>query len=285
MNSNIKTLNTLKSYSILLILLIAGINTHAQKKPDEPTTYKDDLSFNWKKNEDTLRLIAKNKLLAPIQIYFYSRKDDSELNSFLLRPKDSIVLLKYKKKVSDSLLRVKINDSIRISYFIGHKDFIDPDPDYLYRFPFKKRKKYEVSQSFNGKSTHFSEKSRYAIDFQLNVGEAVHAARDGIVIKSIDWFTKQGGEELKNAANRIVIQHSDGTLASYVHLQYKGCLVKAGDRVIKGQKIGISGLTGHTNGPHLHFVVRKENDIAIPIYFKGYAGKVLKKGKRYKVID
>jgi murein DD-endopeptidase MepM/ murein hydrolase activator NlpD len=99
----------------------------------------------------------------------------------------------------------------------------------------------------------------------------------------IDWFTKQGGEELINSANRIIILHKDGTMASYVHLDYKGSLVQEGQRVVEGEKIGVSGLTGFTNGPHLHFVVRKENDIAIPVYFKGYMGKTLKRGKKYKV--
>ena len=104
-----------------------------------------------------------------------------------------------------------------------------------------------------------------------------------MVIKSIDWFTKSGGKELVNAANRIVILHKDGTFASYVHLKYKGTLVKVGDQVKRGQKIGYSGNTGQSSGPHLHFVVRKENDLAIPVYFKGYKGKVLKQGKKYMV--
>jgi murein DD-endopeptidase MepM/ murein hydrolase activator NlpD len=91
----------------------------------------------------------------------------------------------------------------------------------------------------------------------------VYAARDGTVVKVIDWFSKQGEEELINAANKIIIAHSDGTLASYVHLDYKGSFVKEGEFVERGEKIGISGLTGYTRGPHLHFVVRKERDIRL----------------------
>ena len=159
---------------------------------------------------------------------------------------------------------------------------IKPDLDFLYSLPFKKDKKYRVTQSFHGKSSHHSDASRFAIDFQLEVGETVHAARGGVVVKVIDWFTKQGGPELRNAANRIVVILEDGTLASYVHLDYKGSMVKEGEKVEKGQVLGLSGLTGYTRGPHLHFVVRKENDLAIPIYFEGYPGQVLKKGKKYK---
>ncbi|WP_121667326.1 M23 family metallopeptidase [Mesonia aquimarina] len=273
----------MKNNILSVILLFFTLAVFSQKKADEPTTYKDDLSFGWKENNDTLKLIARSKIFAPIQLYFYSRKNNSELNSFLLKPKDSVVLASIFSTKEDSLITNRFNDSIRVGYFFGHKSLIHPKLDYPYRLPFKKGRKYEVSQSFNGKNSHHSKKSKYAIDFQLNAGEKVYAARGGIVVKVIDWFTKQGGKELIHAANKIVILHDDGTMASYVHLDYKGSFVKEGQRINKGDKIGVSGLTGYTRGPHLHFVVRKENDIAIPVYFEGYMGKTLKTGKLYKV--
>lgn len=271
---------------LCLVFLSSSVSiSYAQKKKDEPKTYSDDFSFQWKSTNDTLTLIAKNKLLTPITITFQSRKDNTELQSFVLYPKDSTTLLKYSGKTPDSIYKGRIKDSLKIGYYWGHKSLIKPNLHYLYRLPFKKGKAYEVTQSFNGKASHNNIISKYAIDFQLNVGEKVYAAREGIVVKVIDWFTKQGGEELKHAANKIVILHSDGTMATYAHLDYKGSLVKEGQDIKRGQKIGISGLTGDTSGPHLHFVVRKENDIAIPIYFEGYKGKILKRRKRYKVAN
>lgn len=267
----------------LLFLLVSITVCHCQKKMDEPLTYKDELDFGWSNIDDTLQLKAKSKILAPIRFAFYSKEDGSELNSFLLRPKDSLVLLKYYGNRTDSVYLKKIKDSIRIGYTWGHEQLIEPNLDYRYRLPFKKGKKYEVSQGFNGKTSHNSIRSKYAIDFQLDVGEPVYAAREGTVVQVVDWFTKQGGTELINSANRIVILHDDGTMAFYVHLDYEGSFVEEGQKVNKGDKIGISGVTGYTRGPHLHFVVRKENNTAIPIYFEGYEGKVLKKGKKYKV--
>lgn len=269
----------------LLVLFLSILNCFGQKQKDEPTTYLDDLSIGWVKDSDTLKLMAINKIFAPIDIYFTSKKNKTELRSFLLKPKDSIELIKYGGKLPDTIYKSCFADSVRIGYFLGHKSLVDPDLDYLYRLPFETKKKYEVSQGFNGKFSHNSSRSRYAIDFQLNVGEPVFAAREGTVVKVVNWFSKKGGKELIDAANKIVILHSDGTLASYVHLDYKGSFVKEGEFVERGQKIGISGLTGYTRGPHLHFVVRKERDISIPIYFKGYAGKTLKKAKRYKVVE
>ena len=270
---------------IISILCLYALSCFGQKQQDEPITYLDDLSIGWKKDSDTLKFIATSKSFAPIEIYFTEEKSQIELQSFLLKPKDSIQLIKYNGKLPDSTVISRFSDSIRVGYYLGHQSVIEPDLDYLYRLPFKKKKKYEVSQSFNGKFSHNSLQSQYAIDFQLNVGEPVYAAREGTVVKVVDWFTKQGGKALIDAANKIVILHSDGTLASYVHLNYQGSFVKEGEFVERGQKIGISGVTGYTRGPHLHYVVRKERDISIPIYFEGYKGKMLKKGKRYKVIE
>lgn len=269
----------------LFILFLSILNCFGQKQKDEPITYLDDLSIGWIKDSNTLKFIAVSKVFAPIEIYFTSKKNNKEMSSFLLTPKDSLELIKYIGEIPDSTFKSRFADSVRVGYFLGHQSITKPDLDYLYRLPFKKNKKYEVSQSFNGKFSHNSSRSTYAIDFQLNVGESIFAAREGTVVKVIDWFSKQGGKELIDAANKIIILHSDGTLASYVHLDYKGSLVKEGEFVQRGQKIGISGLTGYTRGPHLHFVVRKERDISIPIYFKGYEGETLKKGRKYKVVD
>lgn len=275
----------MKNKLILISLLILNSLCFAQKQDDEPYSYKDDLTFAWQHDSSTLKFTAQNQTLAPIEVIFYSRANDKELKSFLLKPSDSIVFLNYTGKKVDSVFRQEFSDSVRLAYFIGHKSVIEPDLEFQYRLPFKEGKKYEVSQSFNGKASHNSTRSKYAIDFQLNVGEPVYAARGGLVIKVIDWFTKQGGRELINAANKIMVLHDDGTIASYVHLDYHGSFVKEGDTVSMGDKIGLSGLTGFTRGPHLHFVVRKERDIAIPVYFQGYEGEELKQGKRYKIKD
>ena len=176
----------MKHYSFLLLVIIGIINSFGQKQADESTNYKDDISIDWKKNGDTLKLVAKNKLWVPIQVYFHLKHDKSKLKSFLLPPKDSIELTRHAGNMLDSIFRIRFNDSIRVSYSFGHKSSIHPDLQYPYRLPFKKGKKYEVSQGWNGKDSHSSEKSKYAIDFQLNVGEPVYAARGGTVIKVID---------------------------------------------------------------------------------------------------
>jgi murein DD-endopeptidase MepM/ murein hydrolase activator NlpD len=84
-----------------------------------------------------------------------------------------------------------------------------------------------------------------------------------------------------NKGNKILILHADGTIANYVHLDFNGALVDVGDLVTAGQPIGISGMTGFTTIPHLHFVVHKARGETVPVYFQGIGQKALKQGKYY----
>ncbi|NNF32915.1 MAG: M23 family metallopeptidase [Saprospiraceae bacterium] len=135
-------------------------------------------------------------------------------------------------------------------------------------------------QPWNGKLSHFTRESKYALDFDMPEGDTICAARGGIVIRTIDHFTENGGKELKDKANQVVVLHDDGTMAFYVHLLHRGVLVEAGDTIRKGQIIGLSGNTGYSTKPHLHFVVREAPDKSVPMYFKGYQGRILKKGRK-----
>lgn len=243
---------------------------------------QSDIAFELLEIEKGLILEATNFTYADLDVVIKSISTDSIVKSFIVTPKGKSILYTWTSNNKDSVLNA-FNKQYKISYYIGDPEKIKPNTDYLYRLPFKKGKKYRVNQSFHGKFSHHGPISQYAIDFQLEIGEPVHAAREGMVIKTQSHFTEHGGREYLNKANRIIIIHDDGTTASYVHLKYKGVLVKNGEKVKKGQLIGYSGLTGFTRGPHLHFVVRKERDIAIPIYFEGYENKKLKKGRKYKI--
>lgn len=133
---------------------------------------------------------------------------------------------------------------------------------------------YPVSQGFNGAFSHQDPENRYAVDLAMPVGTPLCAARNGVVMEVAgDYFA--GGtdrKELMERANFIRILHDDGTMAIYAHLQLESVQVMPGQKVRAGQKIGFSGDTGYSSGPHLHFVVQQNLGMtisSIPFTFYG----------------
>ena len=126
------------------------------------------------------------------------------------------------------------------------------DPNYVYDLPFSKGTGFKVYQGYNGS---FSHRNEYAIDFTMPEGTPVLAARDGKVVRVVQHNNQScPSEDCKQYNNVVTILHEDGSFASYAHLKYNGSLVKVGDIVKKGVKIALSGNTGYSSGPHLHFV-------------------------------
>ncbi len=125
----------------------------------------------------------------------------------------------------------------------------------IYQLPYAKGRAFRVVQGPGGAFSHSGEFA-HAVDWTMPVGTEVRAAREGIVADVKSEFTEGGpNRSLTAKANYITILHGDGTLGEYVHLQQNGALVKIGQQVKAGQVIGLSGNTGFTSGPHLHFHV------------------------------
>ncbi|MEU9264838.1 transglycosylase family protein [Streptomyces sp. NPDC048251] len=83
------------------------------------------------------------------------------------------------------------------------------------------------------------------VDFPVPTGTSVQAVRAGEVV-SAGWAGSFGYQ--------VVIRHSDGRYSQYAHLS--AISVRDGQSVSGGQRIGRSGSTGNSTGPHLHFEVR-----------------------------
>jgi murein DD-endopeptidase MepM/ murein hydrolase activator NlpD len=136
------------------------------------------------------------------------------------------------------------------SYHMG-VETVEHDDSVVYELPFNPGETYHLSQAFHGMFTH-KDAERYAIDFEMPEGTMIRAARGGIVIGVIEDSTERG----KTAkANHVLIRHDDGTIGNYSHLHYLGGYVKKGDVIKTGDFIGMSGNTGYSTGPHLHFHV------------------------------
>ncbi|WP_419147628.1 M23 family metallopeptidase [Pseudoalteromonas 'SMAR'] len=113
----------------------------------------------------------------------------------------------------------------------------------------------------------------YAIDFVMPIGTKVIAARDGEVVSVQASYKDGSNEDLKE--NYVFIKHSDGTIARYFHLTYDGVLVKPGEQVKAGEVIALSGNTGQSGGPHLHFDVQQCGPNLPPNYNQLPCGQTL----------
>lgn len=141
-----------------------------------------------------------------------------------------------------------------------------------YRYPFEEGKAFVVSQGFNGRFSHYSPTSRYAVDISMPEGTPILAARAGIVVAREDYFFRGGiREEFYERSNFVKILHDDGSMADYVHLELDSIVVTAGQRVEVGDLLGRSGSTGYSSGPHLHFVISQNQGmelLSIPFTFR-----------------
>jgi murein DD-endopeptidase MepM/ murein hydrolase activator NlpD len=145
--------------------------------------------------------------------------------------------------------------------------------DYVYRLPYEVGKTFPVSQGYNGPYTH---QGINAIDFALPFGSSVCAAREGVVLACYAGAedTKEGANE-NPGCNFVYVLHADGTTAMYAHIKRGSLRVQAGDTIIRGQRLALSGNNGKSSGPHLHFevsVVTNGKPRTIETIF-GYAGK------------
>ena len=95
------------------------------------------------------------------------------------------------------------------------------------------------------------------INIAANAGTMVAAAENGVVAYA--------GNEVKGMGNLVIIQHSDGWMTVYAHMD--SMTVRRGVRVGVGQKIGTVGKTGKVDKPQLHFEVRKGTKAYNPIQY------------------
>jgi peptidase M23-like protein len=120
------------------------------------------------------------------------------------------------------------------------------------------------------KGTDFAIRDRAAMADGVAVLAAaagrVRAGRDGIADVSV---REAGKESIKSreCGNGVVLEHGDGWETQYCHLRRGSLRVKAGEEVAAGQALGLVGLSGLTEYPHLHLSVRHKDKVIDP--FRG----------------
>ncbi|MEP6482808.1 MAG: M23 family metallopeptidase [Rudaea sp.] len=168
---------------------------------------------------------------------------------------------------------VKAGYRYRYSYRYMPGDYrATADAKSAYRLPFDAAHEFPVGQAFGGSFSHHDAQNRYAVDIGMPEGTPVQAARDGVVMTVDNDFFGNGLDmaQYGDRANNIRIVHADGAMSVYAHLELESARVHVGQHVRAGQVIALSGDTGFTSGPHLHFCVQVNSDmqlVAVPFQF------------------
>ncbi|MER5477201.1 M23 family metallopeptidase [Streptomyces sp. NPDC002734] len=109
--------------------------------------------------------------------------------------------------------------------------------------------KYKLSASFAQNGGMWAHKHS-GQDFAVPTGTKVFAVHEGTVVKAGGWGAGDGPAY----GNAVVIKHGNGTYSQYAHLSK--VQVSVGEKVNTGEQIALSGNTGNSSGPHLHFEIR-----------------------------
>ena len=219
---------------------------------------------------------ADNRLSGPVQVRLSFARSHNVIG-------DPALPARATAAARDSVLvaRIRPTDASNASDFELRLDAVPGSPnararDVEYAYPLA-GDRLDITQGFGGIWSHDDDQNHYAVDFAAPIGTPVLAARDGTVMQVESDFAQVGlrRERYGGRANFVRIVHDDGTMALYAHLREGGALVRVGQRVAKGQQIGLSGNTGFTSGPHLHFCVQVNRDmrlVSIPFRMFGPQG-------------
>ncbi len=170
-----------------------------------------------------------------------------------------VLLLKLAKKIDkinhQLLIQEESHEEIAVSAETWRKK-ISSVPLIM---PVSKNDLIFVSSVFGGRMDPFFKKfsKHNGCDYVASIGTKVCATGDGIV--TLLNYSRKG------YGNEVIIDHSFGFSTRYAHLDK--ILVAEGERVNRGQVIGLVGNTGRSTGPHLHYEVRFEGKPVNPFFY------------------
>jgi len=182
----------------------------------------------------TLHTVVKGDTLKSIAKKY--KGDIGEISQFNGLESDSVLALGDTIVIPDGEGVAKVSGTTKSTVSNPYKGGSGPEYTGYYVRPVEGGHKTQGLHGYN------------AIDIGIPTGTVLHAAAAGqvIVAKNSGWNGGYG--------KYIVIAHYNGTQTVYGHMSE--VLVQVGETVYQNQIIGLTGNTGHSTGPHLHFEVR-----------------------------
>ncbi len=261
---------SMKKLAILFILVLSFLSC---AKPILKPSF-----IQFKVKNGSIYVIAKNKHHFPLAMKTTETKTQIEKFTQLKSQSDSTLFV-YSTKSIDT---IKILKKLSFIGYYGDLSIASHDSTYNYSFPFVKNYQSKIIQGYDGDFSHFGDFSAKTLDFEMAVGDTIVASRAGVVsIISVEHNKQGATKAYRKYGNYMILYHDDNTFSQYVHLKQYGNLVEVGDTVKTNQPIALSGFTGWTTVPHLHFGVYKPTKTglkSIPIRIDSIPAESLKKG-------
>ena len=262
----------------LYFIIILGVFFSCSNLPKEKLR-QFSVDFEYTVENDSVYIQVDNHLYAPLLVRATTEIASSEkwaAKHFpVLFPPRTDTVFKFPTMQTKDQLALKFSVSTADTATLKLKPV---------QFPFPKGKTYKIMQGYHGSFSHNKPYSKYALDFTLKVGDTISAVADGYVVGVIKDYSA-GGNDYKwlDYANYITVYHPEmHFFTQYVHLKQNGSFVQLNEKVVAGQAIGLSGVTGFTSKEHLHFnAFRNSEGVMEPIeieFENGIKGKDLKKG-------
>ncbi len=191
------------------------------------------------KDKNSLLSETRNKESAYQKLLTERKKKKGELEAEMLDVEaklQTIVDVSKIPKYGKGILKYPL-DNVIITQYFGNTPFSSKNP-----------------QVYNGSGHN-------GIDFGIKMGTPILSAAAGTVLGTGDTDTACSGVSY---GKWVLVKHANGLATLYAHLSV--IQARVGDQVSSRQQIGLSGNTGYSTGPHLHFTVYASDAVQITNY-------------------
>lgn len=221
-----------------LALQKAGFESHKRTLENLNETLSDQkvLVEETTKSKSSLLVQTKNKESEYQKLLASKKSKKDELESEMLDVESKLRVIVDSSKLpatGKGVLQYPVKDVVITQYF-GNTPFASKN-----------------SQVYNGMGHN-------GIDFGVRMGTAIYSAGAGIVVGTGNTDSSCSGVSY---GKWVLIRHANGLTTLYAHLS--AIQVNTGDKVVSRQKIGLSGNTGYSTGPHLHFTVYASDSVHV----------------------
>lgn len=199
-------------------------------------TNQKDLVVQTSKDKNTLLVETKNKESEYQKLLADRKNKKDQLESEMLDVESKLRVIVDASKLPSTgkgVLKYPV-DTVLITQYFGNTAFSTKNP-----------------QVYNGSGHN-------GVDFGVRVGTSIYAAGAGTVLGTGNTDASCTGVSY---GKWVLIRHANGLTTLYAHLSI--IQVAAGDKVSTHQKIALSGNTGYSTGPHLHFTVYASDSVHI----------------------